>query len=220
MASKPDNLRRFMALLAVVALAIVATGCGSDSASDGASGGGGSGELEGLVRTPPLEVGATSLPQVAEDGTETPFSFKAPAGGLLFVAFGYTNCPDVCPTTLSDIRKAKEQLGDRSDQVEVAFATIDPERDTPEVMNAYLGSFVKSGGHPLRTTDADQLLEVQDAFQISSKVEKKADGTVEVAHTARSFVIDDQGEVVVEWTFGTSADAMAADLGLLLDRQT
>jgi protein SCO1/2 len=160
------------------------------------------------------------MPQVAEDGTETPFTFTAPEGGLLFVAFGYTNCPDVCPTTLSDIRKAKEQLGDRGDDVEVAFATIDPERDTPEVMNAYVGSFVKSGGHPLRTTDVEQLQEVQDAFQISSKVEKQADGTVEVAHTARSFVIDDTGRVVVEWTFGTSSDAMAADLELLLDQQT
>ena len=215
MASKPELGRRLLALLAVVALALVAAGCGSDNGSDG-----GSGELEGLVRTPPLQVGDTSLPQVAADGTEKPFTFEAPAGGLLFVAFGYTNCPDVCPTTLSDIRKAKEQLGDRGKQVDVAFATIDPERDTPEVMNAYLGSFVKSGGHPLRTTDAAALQKVQDAFEITSKVEKKADGTVEVAHTARSFVVDDTGEVVVEWTFGTSADAMAADLGLLLDRQT
>jgi protein SCO1/2 len=218
MASKPDHVRRLLALLTVAVLTIVATGCGSDSGSEGGSGG--SGELEGLVRSPSLEVGTTTMPQVAEDGTETPFTFKAPEGGLLFAAFGYTNCPDVCPTTLSDIRKAKEQLGDRGDDVEVAFATIDPERDTPEVMNAYLGSFVKSGGHPLRTTDAEQLLAVQDAFQISSKVEKKADGTVEVAHTARSFVIDDTGRVVVEWTFGTSSDAMAADLELLLDQQT
>jgi protein SCO1/2 len=218
MASKPDHVRRLLALLTVAVLAIVATGCGSDSGSEGASGG--SGELEGLVRSPSLEVGATTMPQVAEDGTETPFTFTAPEGGLLFVAFGYTNCPDVCPTTLSDIRKAKEQLGDRGDDVEVAVATIDPERDTPEVMNAYVGSFVKSGGHPLRTTDVEQLQEVQDAFQISSKVEKQADGTVEVAHTARSFVIDDTGRVVVEWTFGTSSDAMAADLELLLDQQT
>ena len=218
MASKPDRVRRLAALLIVVVLTLVATACGSDSGSEGGSGG--SGELEGLVRSPSLEVGSTTMPQVAEDGTETPFTFKAPEGGLLFAAFGYTNCPDVCPTTLSDIRKAKEQLGERGDDVEAAFATIDPERDTPEVMNAYLGSFVKSGGHPLRTTDAEQLLEVQDAFQISSKVEKQPDGTVEVAHTARSFVIDDTGRVVVEWTFGTSSDAMAADLELLLDQQT
>lgn len=218
MASKPDHVRRLLALLTVVVLTLVAAGCGSDSSSEG--GAGGSGELEGLVRSPSLEVGSTTMPQVAEDGTETPFAFKAPEGGLLFAAFGYTNCPDVCPTTLSDIRKAKEQLGERGEKVEVAFATIDPERDTPEVMNAYLGSFVKTGGHPLRTTDNEQLLEVQDAFQISSKVEKQPDGTVEVAHTARSFVIDDTGRVVVEWTFGTSSDAMAADLELLLDQQT
>ena len=89
MASRPEIGRRLLALLAVAALALVATGCGSDGGSAG--GDGGSGQLEGLVRTPPLEVGATSLPQVAEDGTETPFAFKAPAGGLLFVAFGYTS---------------------------------------------------------------------------------------------------------------------------------
>lgn len=215
--------RRILAVIAVATIALSTTGlaaCGSSDGSTGSgSGSGDSSELEGVVRKPPLEVGAVSMPEVAADGTETPFTFKAPKGGLLFTAFGYTNCPDVCPTTLSDIRKALADLGDDADRVEVAFGTVDPERDTAEVMNAYLGSFVKDG-HPLRTTDPAEKAAAEDAFEITSEVVKKPDGTVEVAHTARSFVIDDTGKVVVEWTFGTGSDVMASDLRKLLDQQS
>jgi protein SCO1/2 len=124
----------------------------------------------------------------------------------------------VCPTTLYDIKKAKKLLGTDGDKVQVAFATVDPERDTPEVMNQYLGSFTDDG-HPLRTTDPDELATVEERFGITSEVVTEPDGEVKVAHTARSFLIDDQGEVVVEWAFGTSPDAMANDIAILLARQ-
>ncbi|MCB0971105.1 MAG: SCO family protein, partial [Acidimicrobiales bacterium] len=147
-----------------------------------------------------------------------PFTFRAPDDGLLFVAFGYTHCPDVCPTTLYDIKKARELIGDEADRVEVAFATIDPDRDDAETLDAYLGSFV-DGGHPLRTTDPDELLAAEEAFGVTSEVVTHDDGEVEVAHTARSFVVDDTGAVVVEWAFGTGPDVMANDLLLLLEAE-
>ena len=143
---------------------------------------------------------------------------QAKQGKLLFVAFGYTNCPDVCPTTLSDMKKAKAKLGADGDKVDMAFVTIDPERDTPDVIVPYLGSFAKSGGHPIRTTDADALAKAKDAFDVKSSVTKKPDGEVEVTHSARSFIVDDTGKVVVEWNFGTGSDGMAHDLAILLDR--
>lgn len=225
MGSRPDR-RHAVALAVVAAIGLLAlVGCGSDSSGDGAAPGGsdelaptGATEIEGLVRDDPLQVGDATLPEVADDGSTEPFSFRAADGDLLFVAFGYTNCPDVCPTTLYDIKKARQIMGDQADRVAVAFATVDPERDDAETMTAYLGSFV-DGGHPLRTTDPDELIAAEEAFGVTSEVVVNDDGTVEVAHTARSFVVDDAGEVVVEWAFGTDAEVMANDLLLLLDAQ-
>lgn len=219
MTSHPDRPRtarcRTLVALAVVAVATLAlAGCGKD----GDSKTGGTQALEGLTRDQPLDLGDRTMPQVHADGTTTPFTLHGPQGGLLFVAFGYTNCPDVCPTTLSDIRKALKELGPAdAKRVEVAFATVDPERDTADVMTQYLGSFVDDG-HPLRAENPADLHAVQDVLGITSQVVKQPDGTVEVAHTARSFVIDDQGRVAVEWTFGTTYEAMAHDLQILLDR--
>lgn len=224
MASRPDRrtgpLRAVLVLVALLSVLLAACGSSDGASSDGAGSGegGSSDQIQGQVRDDPLEVGQVSLPQVTADGKSTPFAFEAEKGDLLFVAFGYTNCPDVCPTTLSDIRTAKKQLGGDGDRVGVAFATVDPERDTDQVMNDYLGSFVDDG-HPLRTTDPAALKQAQDAFQITSSVTKQPDGKVEVAHSARSFVVDDQGRVVVEWPFGTGAKTMASDLRLLLEQQ-
>jgi protein SCO1/2 len=204
------------ALVAAVALAAPLAACGNDGGSDG---GAATGTLEGLTRATPIVVGTASLPEVAADGSTTPFRFRAPSGRLLFVAFGYTNCPDVCPTTLYDVKKALASLSRaEAKRVEVAFATVDPERDTPETVVDYLGSFV-TGGHPLRTTDLTVLRAAQKAFNVTSQVVKQPDGTVEVSHTARSFVVDDQGRIAVEWAFGTPYDSMAHDLRILLARE-
>jgi len=220
MASHPEPRSRCAILVGLLAgLAVLLAACGSGSSSDsaGPSAGGSSDKVQGLQRTPPLEVGSASLPQVDPSGKQTPFAFKAAEGKLLFVAFGYTNCPDVCPTTLSDIRTAKSELGAEGDRVGVAFATVDPERDTAKVMNEYLGSFV-DGGHPLRTTNPAQLKAAQEAFQVTSQVVEQPDGKVEVSHSARSFVVNDKGQVVVEWAFGTGSKTMASDLRLLLQK--
>lgn len=213
----PAWTRLASAIVVAGALVLALAACGS-SGSDGASGDQPATEIEGIVRPEPLEVGDLTLPQVDAEGAETPFAFKAPDGELLFVAFGYTNCPDVCPTTLFDIKKARRTLGADGEKVNVAFATVDPKRDTAEVMAGYLGSFAPDG-HPLRTTDPEALKTVEDGFGVTSQVVENADGSTDVAHTARSFVVDDQGQVVVEWSFGTGPDVMASDLQILLDRQ-
>lgn len=217
-------LRSIALLLAVATGSALLAACGSDGSSDAAAPGGetaaatGATEIEGLVRPEPLEVGDLELPEVAAEGT-TPFRLTAAPNDLLFVAFGYTNCPDVCPTTLFDIRKARLELGDDADRIGVAFATVDPGRDTDRIVADYLGSFVDDG-HPLRTPDRAQLQPVEERFGISSQVVEHPDGRTEVAHTARSFVLDDDGTVVVEWAFGTSWQVMANDLRLLLEAES
>ena len=210
--------RRTGLVLAIVAMAaaLALGGCGKEEGGTSP----GTDALEGITRDQPLDLGDRALPEVHADGTTTPFTLHAPKGGLLFLAFGYTNCPDVCPTTLSDVRKALKKLGpEDAKRVSVAFATVDPERDTADVMPQYLGSFV-DGGHPLRAEKPTDLHAVQDVLGITSQVVKQPDGTVDVAHTARSFVLDDQGRVAVEWTFGTTYEAMAHDLLILLNSDT
>jgi protein SCO1/2 len=224
MASRREPVRT--ALAAAVAGALLLAACGSDG-SDASSTAepdraeiAERTEIEGLQRDDPLEVGDVTLPEVVADDATEPFALRAEPGGLLFAAFGYTNCPDVCPTTLSDIRKALALMDPAdAERVDVAFATVDPARDTPDVMAAYLGSFVEDG-HPLRTDDPAALQAAEDALGITSQVVENDEGRIEVAHTARSFVIDEDGRVVVEWAFGTGADVMASDLRLLLAERT
>lgn len=196
---------RLRSLVAAFAVAAMATSCG------------GSDTLKGLERDQPLQVGGVTLPEVAESGDATPFTMKAPSGRLLVVYFGYTSCPDLCPTTLNDVRTALEQMGGDADKVELAMVTVDPERDTAPVLNRYLASFVDSY-HALRTEDMGQLQQAERAFLASSTLTPNGDGTYEVAHTATTYVVDAGGAVLVEWPFGIKWRAMKADLETLLQR--
>ncbi len=194
-------MRRWI-LIAVLS-GLVGAGCSSAPA-----------ELAGFVRSPLPDVGSQTLPDVSQDGA--PFAMKASEGKLLLVYFGFTNCPDVCPTTMADIRSALRELGGTAERVEMAMATIDPARDTDQILTGYVQGFVP-GGHALRTTDDDLLREVTMSFGAGYEVTTGADGTVEVVHTAHVFVVDDRGMIQVTWPFGTEPSDMASDLEILLD---
>lgn len=195
-----------------LALAILLVGCaGSDA-------------LNGFVRADALQVGHIALPDVTsadhlaggriEDGR---FIMQAREGRLLVVTFGFLNCPDVCPTTLADVRTALGRLDEATrSRVDVVFVTVDPDRDGPEELAAYLHHFAPRH-HALRTT-GPELDGAMEAFLASASVEMAADGSIEVAHTAVLYAVDADGRVVVEWPFGTSATALAKDLTLLLRR--
>jgi protein SCO1/2 len=181
--------------------------------------------LSGVVRADPLEVGAVRLADVTDPGlrgaltvdTDGRVALVAPEDGLLLVYFGFLSCPDVCPTTLADVRNALGRLDtDDAARIEFAFVTVDPDRDGPEELDAYLRHFTPRF-HALR--ESGVALDVAlDAFLASARVEVAADGTVEVAHTGVLYAVDDRGIVVVEWPFGTSAESIAADLTVLLGR--
>ncbi len=147
-----------------------------------------------------------------QQNRSTQFAAK---GELLILFFGYTNCPDLCPTTLADIRAAFARIGDDAEKVSVAFVTVDPERDTAQLLTNYVGSFVDRF-HILRTTDFKELQVAKDAFLAASAIEKTSDGKVEVSHTATAYVIDDTGLVVDELPFGVGADGFENDLKILL----
>lgn len=170
------------------------------------------------MRTPPSRVAAVNLPVVGDDGRTLPM--HAPPGELYVVYFGYTSCPDICPTTLSDIGVAVDDLPDAlAERVTVVMTTVDPERDTDEVMAGYLVHFV-DGGVALRTTDTHALTEAAAAFGARFEVEAHVPGEAYgVAHTAVTYVVDDLGRVVVEWPFGFDARSMTDDLTTLLNKE-
>lgn len=193
------------ALLAVLvaALGMVAAACG-----------GGGGSIVGIQRQHPLDVSHATLPVVSADGSSTPFTFKAQPGKLLVAYFGYTHCPDVCPTTLSDIKTALGDIGSAAQKVDTVFVTVDPTRDTPDVVTKYITSFVPDG-KAARTTDTAQLQSVEKAFEASSSVTVDDTGQETVTHSAWVYVIDSKGTVIDEWAFGTKPKDMANDLKIL-----
>ncbi len=176
------------------------------------------GALSGAVRTPPLVVASVTLPDAGNDAA--PLKLQAPPDQLLLVYFGYTSCPDVCPTTMSDISVALDGLPDaEASKVTVAMVTVDPERDTPEILTGYLAHFFDHG-IALRTTDATELAAAAAAFGVKFEVATHSPGTAyNVAHTAVTYVVDDTGTVVVEWPFGLDTDGMTSDLSILLNKE-
>jgi protein SCO1/2 len=201
------------ALLTFTALALLTAACGDEEA------------LHGVVRDTPLEVGTVALTEVTEPARRAGgiiedgrLVMRAAADDrLLVVSFGFLNCPDVCPTTLAEIRSALADLDpSEAQRVDVAFVTVDPDRDGPEELAAYLRHFVPLH-HAVRPS-AEELAPALAAFLASASVDVATDGRVEVAHSAVLYGVDSRGRVVVEWPFGTSADALAADLRVLLGR--
>ncbi len=195
-------------------MAIAVAGCGSDDTTASLA------EVDPLASRPIAEtsaIGASvadiSLPNVASNGQ--PFFMQADDGEILVVYFGFTACPDICPTTLADVKTTLGILGDDADEVTVAMVTIDPERDTDETVEAYLRSFVPDGV-PLRTGFPDELVAVVDAFDADFDVIKSADGDVDVFHTAYLYAVDDTGVIRIIWPFGAEPDQIASDLADLL----
>lgn len=171
-------------------------------------------QLTGLVREPAPEVSSVSLPDASRSGQA--FTMRAAPGGLLVVFFGFTSCPDVCPTTMADLRTAIEDLpaGSR-DRVDVAMVSVDPARDTAEVLTRYVQGFVP-GSHALRTDDPAELRAAADAFGADYFITTDTSGSPEVTHTGWVYVVDDRGRLRVQWSFGTPSTDMTSDLRLLL----
>jgi protein SCO1 len=173
-------------------------------------------ELAGIVRDPAPVVDTTTLPSLTEPGTEV--EFRADPGGFQAVYFGYTNCPDVCPTTMADwtitLRRLPQDLAARVDTVMV---TVDPDRDN-ELLAGYVGSFV-ADAEAAGTTDADRLAAAAEPFGVVYDVTTNDEGDIEVSHSGFLYLVDDQGRLVVTWPFGTSSSEMAADVEQLFATQ-
>jgi protein SCO1/2 len=139
-------------------------------------------------------------------------------GKLVAIFFGYTHCPDVCPTTLSDFAAAIRELGADGDKVQVLFVTLDPERDTPELLAQYVPSF-----NPTflgMRTDPVSLAALAKEFKVvyqKNTVEGRADYFID--HSAGTYVFDSQGRLRLLIAYGTGPAAITQDLRTLLSQK-
>ena len=137
------------------------------------------------------------------------------SGKLLVVFFGYTQCPDVCPTTMQELAEVKRLLGADGDKLQAVFVTVDPERDTTELLKAYVENF-DPNFVALRPTP-EQLPAIAKEFKIYFKrVEGKTPTSYTMDHSAGSYTFDAQGKVRLFNRYGMGPEALAHDFKLLL----
>ena len=149
------------------------------------------------------------------DHNGQPKSLKDFAGKVVVMFFGYTQCPDVCPTTMAELAEIKKLLGADGSKLQGLFVTIDPERDTPEVLKAYMGNFDPSFLALVPTPT--QLAALAKDYKIYyKKVEGKTDTSYTMDHSAGSYVYDTQGKLRLFTRYGTGPKPLADDIKMLL----
>lgn len=136
-------------------------------------------------------------------------------GKVVVVFFGYTQCPDVCPTTLAELAAVRKALGPDGARVQPVFVSVDPQRDTPEVLKAYAQAF-GDDVLALRGDDAQTKAAAQAFKVFYAKVPGKTADTYTIDHTAGSYVFDTQGRIRLFMRHGQPAAAIEADLRRLL----
>jgi protein SCO1/2 len=168
---------------------------------------------------PVLKAGVLSpvmpAPQLALDSTQgTPLDLAAYRGKVVLLAFGFSNCGEVCPITLATLAGARKKLADAARDVQVVYVTVDPERDTAAQMKKYLGSFDATfvGGVGTRA----QIDEAQKRYGISSKKIVNADGSYTIGHSSSIYMIDRAGGLRAVMPYGHPVDDFVHDLKILL----
>ncbi|MCC6245597.1 MAG: SCO family protein [Gemmatimonadaceae bacterium] len=167
--------------------------------------------FRGIMVDPPRAVAGFRFTLPTGEQYDTGANGKQPT--LFF--FGYTHCPDVCPTTLVDWKRAKEKLGRDSDRVRFVFVTVDPTRDTPSIADRYAkrfdSTFVGVSG------DSATTAQIMSTFGVSAAREAIVDSAnYFVAHSAQAFLVDATGRLVAMYSFGMGWEPLVHDLGELL----
>ena len=158
---------------------------------------------------------AADFDLVAEDGA--PYRLSDHEGRVRLLFFGYTSCPDVCPTTLAEARQILTDVKPAdADRMEFLFVTVDPERDTVEKLATYTDLF-----HPGiigLTGEPDKLAQVMDEYGVIAEKEQLTSSAVGyiMNHTARIFLVDPQGHLRLSYRFGTPPEDILSDVRQLL----
>ena len=136
-------------------------------------------------------------------------------GKVVAIFFGYTHCPDVCPTTLSDFAIALKSMGDDANRVQVLFVTVDPERDTPELLKQFVPAF--NPNFLGMSTDAQHLKALTQEYKVVyQKTSERGPGDYLIDHSAGTYIYDPQGRLRLLMPYGSGADVIAHDLKALL----
>ncbi|MDI3341240.1 MAG: SCO family protein [Sphaerobacter sp.] len=167
--------------------------------------------VHGSVIDPPLPIPDATLTGAGGDARQLS-DFR---GKVVAIYFGYTYCPDVCPTTLAALARAKQALGKRGDDVQVVMITVDPERDTPEITQEYVSrfdpTFVGLGG------DVARIRQVATGMGVYfEKQQRGSAGGYLVDHTATVLVLDRNGDLRLMLPYGLTAEQIADDLRWVL----
>lgn len=167
--------------------------------------------FHGTVINPPLPVTDFTL-QTGE--TET-FRLSDAGGKIVLLFFGYTSCPDVCPVTLATFKQVHERMGEDAKQVAFVMITADPERDTPEKVKAYVSQFNTDFiGLSGNLSDLEKIWQELGVF-VEKQDTDSAAGYL-VSHTSSVYVLDQNGDLLMMFPYGTTAIDMADDLVELL----
>jgi len=150
------------------------------------------------------------------DFNGTPRSLADFRGKVVVVTFGYTQCPDVCPTTLADLSSAVKKLGADGSRVQVLFVTVDPRRDKPELLKQYVPAF--NPGFLGLYGDEAATKKATGEFKVYAQERPgKTAETYTVDHTAQTFAFDREGRLRLVFGYGATPEAMASDFRILLN---
>ncbi len=201
-----EKIKLFWLLIIVMGFIILGTGCQAFAPAY---------EYKGAVLDPPSPLPDFEL----KDTNEEPFHLSDVEGNITLVYFGYTFCPDVCPLTMWDVKKALKDL-EGNENVKVIFISVDPERDTPEVLERYLTAF---GSDYIGLTDDFEKIETVmkpfGAFAEKEDVSDSAAGYL-MSHTARLYLVSSEQELLLMYPFGFESDDLRSDLIYLLQQES
>jgi protein SCO1 len=137
------------------------------------------------------------------------------SGKVVIMFFGFTQCPDMCPTTMLELAEIKKNLGKDGDRLQALFVTVDPERDTPEILKAYMTNFDPT--FLALTTTPEKLAELAKDYKVYyKKVPGKTPTSYTMDHSAGSYVYDTKGQLRLFTRYGTGAAALTQDIQQLL----
>ncbi len=151
------------------------------------------------------------------DGEGKPFALSSLKGKVVVLSFGYTHCPDICPTELLTYNDTLKQLGDEAKNVAVVFVSVDPDRDTPELMKQYVKQFNPAFIGLTDTQGGNEIALAKQQWRIiSAKADIKSEKLYNVDHSSGTYLLDKQGNAAYFERFGAEAPQIAADIKKLL----
>jgi protein SCO1/2 len=169
--------------------------------------------FRGTAYDPPLP--APEFELTRDNGSN--FQLSAMRGDIVLLFFGYTSCPDVCPTTLSDLRRVVDDLGADAERVQVVYVTVDPKRDTPQKVQEYVSLFNPSFiGLSGSMEELEGIWSDYGVYREEVQMPNSATGYL-VNHSARVYVIDQDGNLHLSYSYGTPTDDIVHDLKILFE---